>query len=156
MQTYKSASKVIMVLDLPDSCRQHLFDAFHCGFLYGVKTAAGAYIWLFLAGIGLIILGAERVMSGLCARGVKTSSRLINIGVGVGLIIYIGSGFFYPQFATKWLIIFLGFGLLVNGIIRIVRGIKKKDDLSSIATGILITSLSVLVLSYPKLGLALL
>jgi uncharacterized membrane protein HdeD (DUF308 family) len=60
--------------------------------------------------------------------GVKTSSRLINIGVGVGLIIYIGSGFFYPQFATKWLIIFLGFGLLVNGIIRIVRGIKKKDD----------------------------
>jgi hypothetical protein len=89
--------------------------------LYGAKTAAGAYIWLFLTGIGLIILGVERVISGLYAKDIKTSSRLINIGVGAGLIIYIGSGFFYPQFATKWLIIFLGFGLLANGVIRIVE-----------------------------------
>jgi len=130
--------------------------------LYGAKTAAGAYIWLFLAGIGLIILGVERVISGLYARGVKRSSRLINIGVGAGLIIYIGAGFFSPEFATKWLIIFLGFGLLANGIIRIVRGIKKKEgeesrDFSSLATGIVITSLSILVLLYPlHLGLALL
>jgi cellulase (glycosyl hydrolase family 5)/short repeat uncharacterized protein DUF308 len=129
--------------------------------LYGARTAAGAYIWLFLAGIGLIILGVERVISGLQAKGVKKSSRLINIGVGAGLIIYIGSGFFFPQVATKWLIIFLGFGLLANGIIRIVKGIKKKKqeesrDFPSLATGILITSLSILVLSYPKLGLALL
>ena len=79
---------------------------------YGIETPAGAYIWLFLAGIGLITLGAERLASGLLAKGVKRSSRLLNIGVGVGLIIYIGSGFFYPEFATKWLIIFLGFGLL--------------------------------------------
>jgi Cellulase (glycosyl hydrolase family 5) len=130
---------------------------------YGAKTAAGAYIWLFLAGIGLIILGVERVISGLQARGAKTSSRLINIAVGVGLIIYIGSGFFYLEFATKWLIIFLGFGLLANGIIRIVKGIKKKEeegresrDFSSLATGIVITSLSILILSYQRLGLALL
>ncbi len=129
---------------------------------YGAKTAAGAYIWLFLTGIGLIILGVERVISGLQAKGVKKSSRLINIGVGAGLIIYIGSGFFFPEFATKWLIIFLGFGLLANGIIRMVRGMKKKEeeeewhDFSSLATGIVITSLSILVLSYPKLGLALL
>lgn len=129
---------------------------------YGAKTAAGAYIWLFLTGIGLIILGVERVISGLQAKGVKKTSRLINIAVGAGLIIYIGSGFFFPEFATKWLIIFLGFGLLANGIIRIVRGMKKKEeeeewhDFSSLATGIVITSLSILVLSYPKLGLALL
>jgi len=85
---------------------------------------------------------------------------LLNIGVGVGLIIYIGSGFFYPQFATKWLIIFLGFGLLANGIIRIVTGLKKKEgesyDVSSIALGLLITSLAILVLVYPKLGVVLL
>ena len=59
---------------------------------YGIETPAGAYIWLFLAGIGLITLGAERLASGLLAKGVKRSSRLLNIGVGVGLIIYIGSG----------------------------------------------------------------
>lgn len=127
---------------------------------YRLETSAGQYIWLFLAGIGLIVLGAERLASGILAKGVKRTSRLLNIGVGVGLIIYIGSGFFYPEFATKWLIIFLGFGLLANGIIRIVSGLKKKEeesyDISSIALGILITSLAILVLAYPPLGIALL
>jgi hypothetical protein len=88
--------------------------------LYGARTTAGAYIWLFLAGIGL----------------------MLNIGVGAGLIIYIGSGFFFPAFATKYLILFLGFGLLANGIIRIISGLKKKEeesfDLPSITTGIVI------------------
>ncbi len=124
------------------------------------ETTAGAYIWLFLAGIGLIVLGAERLASGILAKGVKRSSRLLNIGVGVGLIIYIGSGFFYPEFATKWLIYFLGFGLLANGIIRIVGGLKKKEeqsyDISSVALGILITALALMVLAYPKVGLLLL
>lgn len=127
---------------------------------YRLETSAGQYIWLFLAGIGLIVLGAERLASGILAKGVKRTSRLLNIGVGVGLIVYIGSGFFYPEFATKWLIIFLGFGLLANGIIRIVSGLKKKEeesyDISSIALGILITSLAILVLAYPPLGIALL
>ena len=127
---------------------------------YGASTTAGAYVWLFLAGTGLMVLGAERIASGLRAKGVKRSSRLLNIGVGAGLIIYIGSGFFFPGFATKWLIIFLGFGLLANGIIRIVSGLKKNEeesfDFPSITTGIVITSLSILVLTFPKLGLALL
>lgn len=129
---------------------------------YGVQkeTTLGAYIWLFLAGIGLILLGAERLVSGLVAKGVKRSSRLLNIGVGVGLIIYIGSGFFFPEFATKWLILFLGFGLLANGIIRIVSGVKKKEEeprhIPSIALGVLITALAILVLASPKLGLILL
>ena len=132
--------------------------------LYSVsdyKAGPGAaYLWLFLAGIGLIVLGAERLVSGIRAKGVKRSSRLINIGVGVGLIVYIGSGFFFPEFATKWLIIFLGFGLLANGIIRIVGGLKKKEeesiDISSVALGILSTSLAILVLAYPKFGIVLL
>jgi Cellulase (glycosyl hydrolase family 5) len=128
--------------------------------IYGVETAAAAITWLFLAGIGLIVLGAERLASGILAKGAKRSSRLLNIGVGIGLIIYIGSGFFYPEFATKWLIIFLGFGLLANGVIRIVTGLKKKEeesyDVSSVALGVLITSLAILVLAYPKLGIVLL
>ena len=127
---------------------------------YGTTTVAGAYIWLFLAGIGLILLGAERLISGLMAKGVKKTSRLINIGVGLGLIIYIGSGFFFPDFATKWLIIFLGFGLLANGVIRIVKSLKKKKgepyDYETMLLGILITSLSILVLVSEKFGLALL
>src|SRR4029078_2667858 len=127
---------------------------------YGTTTAAGAYIWLFLAGIGLMMLGAERLVSGLTAKGAKRSSRLINIGIGLGLIIYIGSGFFYPEFATKYLIIFLGFGVLANGVIRIVKSLKKKKeesyDYETMLTGIIIASLSILVLVSEKFGLALL
>lgn len=64
---------------------------------YGVDTSAGAYIWLFLTGVGLMILGAERIVSGLTAKGVKKSSRIINIVVGSGLVVYIGSGFFFSR-----------------------------------------------------------
>src|SRR4029078_9383264 len=127
---------------------------------YGTTTAAGAYIWLFLAGIGLMMLGAERLVSGLTAKGAKKRSRLINIGIGLGLIIYIGSGFFFPEFATKYLILFLGFGLLANGAIRIVKSLKKKKeegyDYEAMLLGILITSLSILVIVSEKFGLALL
>ncbi|MDF0681130.1 MAG: cellulase family glycosylhydrolase [Candidatus Nitrosocosmicus sp.] len=127
---------------------------------YGTHTAAGAYIWLFLAGIGLMMLGAERLISGLTSKGVRKRSRLINIGIGLGLIIYIGSGFFFPDFATKYLILFLGFGLLANGAIRIVKSLKKKKeegyDYEAMLLGILITSLSILVIVSEKFGLALL
>ncbi len=127
---------------------------------YGANTTAGAYIWLFLAGVGIMILGAERIASGILSKGIKRSSRLINIVVGAGLIIYIGSGFFFPEIATKWLVLFLAFGLLANGIIRIIGGLKKKEEesynFSSLATGVLITAISILVLTYPKFGLALL
>ena len=127
---------------------------------YGTTTVAGAFIWLFLAGIGLMMLGVERVISGLTAKGVKKTSRLINIGVGLGLILYIGAGFFFPEVATKWLIIFLGFGLLANGATRIAKSLKKKAgesyDYETMITATIITSLSILILSYQKLGLALL
>ena len=68
----------------------------------------------------------------------KRSSRLINIGVGVGLIIYIGSGFFYPEFATMaYHLSRLWF--TSNGVIRIVTGLKKKEEesyhISSVALG---------------------
>ena len=118
--------KTFILLDFPDYCRDPCLILSGVVVFYGTTTVAGAYIWLFLAGIGLILLGAERLISGLTAKGVKKTSRLINIGVGLGLIIYIGSGFFFPDFATKWLIIFLGFGLLANGVIRIVKSSKEE------------------------------
>jgi uncharacterized membrane protein HdeD (DUF308 family) len=127
---------------------------------YGATSTAAAYIWLFLAGVGLLILGAERLASGLLSKGVSRLSRIINICAGAGLIIYIGSGFFFPFFATKWLIIFLGFGLLANGALRIFGALKNKEgesrDFSSLALGIVITSISIVVLTYPNFGLALL
>jgi len=82
METYKSAPRLswfsIFQIALGGVC---LVLSIVVVF-YGAKTAAGAYTWLFLTGIGIIILGLERVISGLYAKGVKTSSRLINIAVG--------------------------------------------------------------------------
>ena len=68
---------------------------------YGARTHTGAYVWLFLGGIALMVLGAERIASGLRVKGVKRSSRVLNIGVGVGIIIYIGSGFFFSPVCYK-------------------------------------------------------
>jgi uncharacterized membrane protein HdeD (DUF308 family) len=128
--------------------------------LSATGNAVGTLTFLFLAGVGILILGAERLASGLRAKGVKKSSRLINVAVGTGLIIYIGLGFFFPQFATKWLIIFLAFGLLANGIIRIFSAIKRNKeesfDFSTLGAGILITAISLSILALPQLGIILL
>jgi uncharacterized membrane protein HdeD (DUF308 family) len=128
--------------------------------LSATGTAFGTYVMLFLAGVGIMILGAERVLSGLRAKNVKRKSRLINLSIGIGLITYIGLGFFFPEFATKWLIIFLAFGLLANGIIRIFSGIKKNKeesfDFYTLYAGIAITALSLSILAFPKFGFVLL
>ena len=128
--------------------------------LSATGTAIGTYTLLFLAGIGILILGAERVVSGLRAKEVKRSSRLINLAIGAGLITYIGLGFFFPQFAIKWLVIFLGFGLLANGAIRIFSAIKKNKeesfDFHTLAAGIIITAISLSILAFPKVGFVLL
>ena len=128
--------------------------------LSATRTVFGIYVMLFLAGVGIMILGAERVLSGLRAKNVQRKSRLINLGIGIGLITYIGLGFFFPEFATKWLIIFLAFGLLANGIIRIFSGIKKNKeesfDFYTLSAGIGITALSLSILAFPKFGFVLL
>ena len=69
---------------------------------YGASTHSwGLHLAVLWPELALMTLGAERIASGLLAKGVKRSSRLLNIGVGVGIIIYIGSGFFYPAVCYK-------------------------------------------------------
>jgi hypothetical protein len=66
----------------------------------------GDYTFLVLAGSGLIILGLERVASGIRSGYSKRSSRIINIGIGVGIVVYVASGFFFPEIATRYLVLF--------------------------------------------------
>ena len=42
----------------------------------------GAYALFFLAGIGLIVLGAERIVSGIKAEKSRRKYRILNIGIG--------------------------------------------------------------------------
>src|SRR5690349_5139025 len=92
--------------------------------LIAYSPQLGTYSFLFLAGAGLLILGAERVAAGIRSKQSRRSSRIINIGIGVGIIAWIGSGFLFPAIALKYLVLFLGFGLLANGALRIFDGLK--------------------------------
>jgi len=121
----------------------------------------GPYLLFFLAGTGLIILGAERIVTGIRAEKSRRKYRIINIGIGAAIIAYILPGFIVPNLVIKYLVLFLGFGLLANGAIRIIDSLRRQRQeesltYSSIGMGIIITSVAIAVLVFPHLGLALL
>src|SRR5215217_7258644 len=122
----------------------------------------GSYALFFLAGTGLIVLGAERIVTGIRAQKSRRKYRLINIGIGAALIAYMLPGFIFPDLVIKYLVLFLGFGLLANGALRIIDGLKRQKQehgsltFSSLGTGIIITAVAIAVLVFPQLGLALL
>jgi hypothetical protein len=122
----------------------------------------GQYTLLVFAGLGLVILGGERIATGIYSRQIKTLSRIINIGIGAAIITWIGFGFLYPAMASRWLVIFLGFGLLANGVASMSEALLKKQrgdqtrNLSPLGAGIISTAVAIAVLAYPQLGLVLL
>src|ERR687898_1776249 len=122
----------------------------------------GGYALFFLAGTGLIVLGAERIITGIKVEKSRRKYRIINIGIGAAIIAYILPGFIFPALVIEFLILFLGFGLLANGAVRIIDGLKRQKqeheslNFSSLGTAILITAVAMAVLLYPRLGLVLL
>jgi uncharacterized membrane protein HdeD (DUF308 family) len=122
----------------------------------------GSYALFFLAGTGLIILGAERIVTGIKAEKSRRKYRIINIGIGAALIAYMLPGFIFPDLVIKYLVLFLGFGLLANGALRIIDGLKRQKQehesltFSSLGMGIIITAVAIAVLVFPQLGLAIL
>jgi uncharacterized membrane protein HdeD (DUF308 family) len=123
----------------------------------------GPYALFFMAGIGLLILGAERIVSGIKAEKSRRKYRIINIAIGAAIIAFFLPGFIVPALVIKYLILFLGLGLLANGALRIIDGLKrhkqKQEDafsFSSLGLGIIISSLAIAVLVFPQIGLALL
>ena len=122
----------------------------------------GGYALFFLAGIGLIVLGAERIVSGIKAEKSRRKYRILNIGIGAAIIAFFLPGFIVPALVINYLVLFLGFGLLANGALRIIDGLrrqKKQDEpftFSSLGMGIIITAVAIAVLVFPQIGLALL
>ena len=55
----------------------------------------GAYTLIFLASIAFIIIGIERIAVGIRSTSLKRSSRFITIAIGVGIVVYFGSGYFF-------------------------------------------------------------
>jgi uncharacterized membrane protein HdeD (DUF308 family) len=121
----------------------------------------GTYTFLFFIEITLLILGAERIASGVRSPRLKRSSRIINIALGSAIIGFALLGFFTPKLTTEWLVLLLGLGLLANGIVRIVDGFRNKDIYETsavyfrIGAGIVSAAIAILILVYPVFGFVL-
>jgi len=121
----------------------------------------GAYSLIFLASIAFIIIGIERIIVGIKSPSLKRSSRIISIGIGVGIVVYFGSGYFAPVFVSKLYVLILGFGLLATGAVRIIDGIKnstygRSSKIFTVGTGIICAAVALLVFSHPEFGFFLL
>jgi uncharacterized membrane protein HdeD (DUF308 family) len=126
-----------------------------------LSSGLGSYTLLFLIEITLIIIGSERVATGITSRGTKKSSRAISIGLGLGIIGFAVLGFLTPKLTTQWLIVLLGLGLLANGILRIIDGLRNIEyerftRLFRLGAGIVSVAISLMILIYPKFGFYLL
>jgi uncharacterized membrane protein HdeD (DUF308 family) len=125
------------------------------------SSKLGAYSLIFLASIAFIIVGIERIIVGIRSASLKRSSRLISIGIGVGIVVYFGSGYFFPEFVSKLYILILGFGLLATGALRIIDGIKnstyqRTSKLFTLCTGVVCVAVALLVFMRPGFGFILL
>ncbi len=125
------------------------------------SSKLGAYSLIFLASIAFIIVGIERIIVGIRSASLKRSSRLISIGIGVGIVVYFGSGYFFPEFVSKLYVLILGFGLLATGALRIIDGIKnstyqRTSKFFTLGTGALCVAVALLVFMRPGFGFILL
>jgi len=121
----------------------------------------GAYSLIFLSSSAFIIVGIERIVVGIRAISLKRSSRLISIGIGVGIVVYFGSAYFAPEFVSKLYVIILGFGLLATGVLRIIDGIKnntygKSSKIFTIGTGVICFAVALVIFSHPEFGFTIL
>ena len=79
---------------------------------------------VYLAGIVLLIVGIEKVITGLF---VSSKSRMASVGLGILVIILSLIVMAFPTSTSIFLIYLLGVALLIYGIVRIVHGIGDRE-----------------------------
>lgn len=134
--------------------------------LMGIAIIAGSHVLgvysiIFLASISLIMMGVERVITGITMNKINALPRIINITLGAGIVIFFASGFFNPTFMIKYYNLMLSFGLLANSCARIISIIKKNRITTpvpymDIFISILLIIVGLVVLFVPTLGFYLL
>jgi uncharacterized membrane protein HdeD (DUF308 family) len=110
-------------------------------------------IALLLAVI-LFVVGIERVITGLFLQG---KHRWTNIGLGILVIILSLISMAFPIATGIFLLIFLAFVLLFDGISRVIHGIADKSSnkasrIFSIVAGVISIVLSIMIIASPFLG----
>ena len=108
----------------------------------------------YIAGIILIIVGIEKIISGIF---ITNKSRWGTIGLGILALIFGSIALGYPLHTAVFVIIMLGIALLFSGISHIAYGVGRNQDPGwargfMIGAGALAISLSFLVLASPLAG----
>ena len=117
----------------------------------GIATLA------LLLSVTLLVVGIERVVTGLTQSNRSKLSKFGNISLGA-LVALIGIAVLaFPVFATEVLVTVLALGLLFIGIARIIHGLTDKNISkwskgSLVGVGILSAAVSFVVFAYPSLG----
>ena len=109
---------------------------------------------IYLAGIILIIVGIEKIISGIF---VANKSRWGTVGLGVLALIFGSIAVAAPVSTAVFVIFMLGFGLLFIGISHVVYGIGNSQSPGwtrgfSIGAGALAIAISFLVMASPFAG----
>jgi uncharacterized membrane protein HdeD (DUF308 family) len=109
---------------------------------------------IYLAGIILIIVGIEKIISGIF---VANKSRWGTVGLGVLALIFGSIAVAAPVSTAVFVIFMLGFGLLFLGISHVVYGVGSSQSPGwargfSIGAGALAIAISFLVMASPFAG----
>lgn len=120
-----------------------------------INPIIGAISVIFFLAFLLLFAGIEKVISGLFIPG---KSRFASIGLGIIVIIVSLIALAYPVDASIFVVLLLGIALLIDGISRIVHGVKDKTGAKwskgfSVGVGVLSIVLAIIVIVFPGIGL---
>jgi uncharacterized membrane protein HdeD (DUF308 family) len=112
---------------------------------------------VFILAIALLIVGIEKVISGIFF---QHKSRFAAIGLGILVIILAIIALAFPVGATTVLIFIIAFALMFDGFARIIQGFGDKQERGwirgfYIGVGVLAVIISVMILVSPFFGAAL-
>jgi uncharacterized membrane protein HdeD (DUF308 family) len=121
-----------------------------------INPILGGISVIFFLALLLLFAGIEKVVTGIPLPG---KSRFISIGLGIIVIIISLVAMAYPVGASIFVVLLLGIALLVDGISRVIHGIKDKQGkgwskMFGIGVGILSVIVGIAVMVYPGIGLS--
>ena len=126
-----------------------------------VSPKIGGITAISMVAITLLIVGIERIASGISSRYSKRS-RLINIGLGAVIVFFGIFTLANPSGSINFMILLVGIALLINGIVRIVDALIKKkyednqaNKIFRLLVGIISIAIAVLTLASPGFGVIL-
>ena len=126
-----------------------------------VSPKIGGITAISMVAITLLIVGIERIASGISSRYSKRS-RLINIGLGAVIVFFGIFTLANPSGSINFMILLVGIALLINGIVRVVDALIKKkyednqaNKIFRLLVGIISIAIAVLTLASPGFGVIL-